>query len=131
VSDTSDLPDQNPSDQVGRNGEVTLAPLLVDDFSRQVLAGATRVVGDADNPIRLNLFAAAIRELFGHTLHVLAPDANVTACSWYRPEPNTTGPTRRQRAKYATQGGLGDAFIEEAGADVEHLHDMPSRRSTR
>lgn len=101
----------------------SLASLLVDDFSRQVLAGAKRVAEDVENPIRLNLFAAAVRELFGHTLHTLAPDANVLACGWYKPEPNTSGPTRRQRAKYATQGGLADAFIEDAGVDVAHLHD--------
>lgn len=108
---------------VSEPNETALAPLLVDDFSRQVLAGALRVAADTDNPIRLNLFAAAVRELFGHTLHALAPDANVAACRWYRPEPNTSGPTRRQRAKYATQGGLADAFIAEAGVDVQHLHD--------
>lgn len=95
---------------------------LLDDFSHQVLTGALRVATDKGNPIRLNLFAAAIRELFGHILHILAPDSEVTNCSWYVQEPNTRGPTRRQRAKYATQGGLSDEFIAEAGVDIEHLH---------
>ena len=95
-----------------------------DDFSRQVLAGALRVARDKDNPIRINLFAAAIRELFGYTLQMLAPDANVVKCSWYVQEQNTQGPTRRQRAKYATQGGLSDAFITKAGVSVEHLHSQ-------
>lgn len=102
-------------DQLRRN--------LVDDFSQHVLTGAIRVAKDSENPIRLNLFSAAIRELFAHTLHTLAPDSNVKSCSWFAPEPNTKGPTRRQRAKYATQGGLSDEFIAEAGVDVAHLHD--------
>jgi hypothetical protein len=103
--------------------EATLRGWLVDDFSQHVLTGALRVVGDRENPLRLNLFAAAVRELFGHTLHTLAPDTEVTQCSWYAPEPNTNRPTRRQRVKYATQGGLSDAFIAEVGVDVDHLHD--------
>lgn len=103
--------------------EATLRGWLVDDFSQHVLTGALRVVGDRENPLRLNLFAAAVRELFGHTLHTLAPDTEVTQCSWYAPEPNTNRPTRRQRVKYATQGGLSDAFIAEVGVDVNHLHD--------
>jgi hypothetical protein len=37
-------------------------------------------------------------------------------------EPSTTGPTRRQRAKYATQGGLSDEYVE-IGVDVAPLHD--------
>lgn len=103
--------------------EAELRSKLIDDFSAQVLIGALRVVADQKNPIRLNLFAAAIRELFGHTLHTLAPHANVTKCEWFKPDPQTNGPTRRQRAKYATQGGLSDDYIEEIGVDVMHLHD--------
>jgi hypothetical protein len=76
-----------------------------------------------NNPIRLNQFAAAMRELFGHTLHALAPDANVTKCEWFKRGPKTNGPTRRQRAKYATQGGLSDDYIDEIGVNVKHLHD--------
>jgi Predicted pPIWI-associating nuclease len=108
---------------MGMTDEATLRGWLVDDFSQHVLTGAFRVVADRENPLRLNLFAAAVRELFGHTLHALAPDTEVTQCSWYAPEFDTNGPTRRQRVKYATQGGLSDAFIAEVGVDVDHLHD--------
>jgi hypothetical protein len=101
--------------------QITTLPL--DDFSKLVVRGAMRVVVDAENPIRLNLFAAAIRELFGHTLHRLAPDGEVMACDWFKFEEGQKKPTRRQRAKYATQGGLPDEFIRQAGIDVERLHD--------
>jgi predicted pPIWI-associating nuclease len=103
--------------------EARIRAKLDDDFCQTVLTGALRVVSDDKNPIRLNLFAAAVRELFGHLLHARAPDANVTACSWFKQEENTEGPTRRQRAKYATQGGLSDEAVEELGVDVEDLHD--------
>jgi hypothetical protein len=59
-----------------------------------------------------------MRELFGYTLQTLAPDENFTECEWFEPEPGTKGPTRRQRAKYATQGGLSDDYIAEIGVDV-------------
>lgn len=100
-----------------------LSKLPLDDFEKVVLGGCLRVIEDKENPVRLNFFAAGVREIFSHLLHRLAPDEKVTACPWYRPEPNTKGPTRRQRAKYATQGGLADAFIKKAGIDVEDLHD--------
>jgi hypothetical protein len=103
--------------------EAELRSKLIDDFSAQVLTGALSVVAVPSNPIRLNQFAAAMRELFGYTLHALAPDTAVAKCEWFRPEPRTNGPTRRQRAKYATQGGLSDDYIEEIGVDVKHLHE--------
>jgi hypothetical protein len=64
-----------------------------------------------------------MRELFGHTLHALAPDANVTKCEWFKRVPKTNGPTRRQRAKYATQGGLSDDYIDEIGVHVAQHGD--------
>jgi Predicted pPIWI-associating nuclease len=71
--------------------EATLRGWLVNEFSQHVLAGAFRVAADRQNPLRLNLFAAALRELFSHTLHTLAPDTEVTQCSWYTPEPKPMG----------------------------------------
>ena len=42
-----------------------------------------------------------------------------TACVWYAPEPNTHGPTRRQRASYICRAGLGDAFVaDDLGVDI-------------
>lgn len=95
---------------------------LPDDFSRQVLAGSLRVVADRDNPIALNLFAAGIRELFGHLLHSAAPDDDVRACDWFEQNSDTPTITRRQRAIYATQGGFNTGYIESLGVDVSDLH---------
>jgi hypothetical protein len=45
--------------------EEQLAKLPLDDFSKKLVQGALRVVADAENQIRLHLFAAAIR---GHAI---------------------------------------------------------------
>ncbi len=104
------------------SGAETIEASLIDDFSRDVFKGALRVAADRDNPIRLGLFAAAVRELCSHTLSEAAPDAEVTACGWYAPEPDATGPTIGQRVKFVTQGTLPDSFVEEAGVDAARIH---------
>lgn len=101
---------------------MTIENRLPDQFSRDLLSGSLMVANDRNNPVRLHLAAAGLRELFGHILHADAPDAEVRACSWFRQEPNTTTVTRRQKAIYSTQGGLSDAFVEGLGLDVGHLH---------
>ena len=97
---------------------------LDDIFSIQVLTGLMSVLADVQNPIRLNQFAAAMRELFTYTLHRLAPDENIKKCPWFKQAKDTQGPTRRQRAKYATQGGLSDKHVWKMGVDVTHLHNV-------
>jgi len=95
---------------------------LPDDFSRSVLEGSLRVASDLKNPIRINLFAAGIRELYGHLLHTLGPEDKVRACPWFVQATDTPTVTRRQRAKYATQGGLSDEYVSTLGVDIAHLH---------
>jgi len=90
-----------------------LAPRAIDAFTRQALEGAARVLGDRDNPLRINLFSAGIRIFFEHLMGTLAPLDEVKACPWFRPEKDTTGPTRRQRIQYCLQGGITDQFLEE------------------
>src|SRR5947209_15568032 len=84
-----------------------------DGFSRPTLKGAMIAARDHRNPIRGNLFAAAMRELITHTLHTMAPDDKLQKCSWYVQEIGTKGPMRRQRAAFITQGGLSDEFVTE------------------
>jgi len=101
---------------------------LIDDFSRSVLLGAIQAAADGTNPIRGNLFAAAIRELLGHTLHELAPDEELRKCSWFKPETQDGRPTRAQRQRYVIQGGLSDGFVcNDLGLDVEALRQELSK----
>ncbi|TIP22597.1 MAG: hypothetical protein E5X92_08280 [Mesorhizobium sp.] len=76
----------------------------------KVLEGAFDV-GCGKNPIRGNLCAAALRELVSHILHAMAPDEKVLKCVWYSKQPDTNGPTRRQRATFIMQGGLSVEFV--------------------
>lgn len=99
-----------------------LDAMLLDQFSKDVLAGSLRALGDGANPIRLNHFAASFRELITHTLHTLSPDESVKACSWFKQHDGTQGPTRAQRIQYAVQGGLAsDYVLEELGVDLDDL----------
>ena len=72
----------------------------IDDFSRRVLTGALRAAADEGRPICLNVFAAAARELFRHTLQTLA-----------------------RRAEYATWVGMPDDLIAEADAGPRPRRD--------
>lgn len=102
-----------------------LTKRLIDDFSRTVLEGAISVAQDADNPIRGNLFASALREAFTHMLHKLAPDEQVEQCSWFKPESENGRPTRAQRQRYMIQGGITDEYVvNELKLDVASLHSQ-------
>ncbi|MGA0604656.1 hypothetical protein ACO2Q0_01540 [Phenylobacterium sp. VNQ135] len=81
-----------------------------DQFTQTLLTGAFQVA-QSTNPIRGNLFAGVMRELITVILHELAPTAEVTACAWYRQDPNANGPTRGQRVRFIAMGGLGDNYV--------------------
>ncbi|MEM1040590.1 MAG: hypothetical protein AAGI12_14095 [Pseudomonadota bacterium] len=93
---------------------------LLDEFSKKLLVGAFAVYDCRENPVRLNQFAATLRELISHTLDELAPADLVIATNWYAAEADR--PTRRQRMIYATQGGLPDQTVNELGLDAEQIH---------
>jgi hypothetical protein len=90
---------------------------------QKLLTGALRVIQDSGNPVRHHLFCAAFRSLFENLLHDLAPDDNIKQCSWFRVETGYGTVSRRQRAVYATQGGLSDNYVKTVlGFDPRHLH---------
>ena len=95
---------------------------LPDELSRMLYDGSLRVARDLGNPIRQHFFAAGFRELFSHVLHTYAPDKDVRACVWFRQAADTPSVTRKQRATYATQGGLTDEFVAELGLDIGSVH---------
>lgn len=96
---------------------------LPDDFSRRQLEGALAVLTQENNPARANQSASSFRELTAHVLELMAPDADVMRCQWFKQDANVQGPTRRQRALYTCRGGLTDAFLKsKLGIKPETLH---------
>ena len=87
---------------------------LQDDFSRDLLRGALAALTQQNVATRAQHFSVSMRDLSEHMLKQLAPnDETVRACAWYEQHPKVQGPTRRQRAFYASRGGLTDAFLKD------------------
>ncbi len=98
---------------------VDMAPTA---FTRDVMSGAAIVLERPDNPMRLNLFAVAIRIYLDHLMDALAPRDEVEASRWYQLEPDTEGPTRKQRLAYGLHGGMTPAeVLNLTGYDTEEL----------
>ncbi|MCK9622302.1 MAG: hypothetical protein M0R47_17405 [Methylobacter sp.] len=93
-------------------------------FEKNLFAAAQKNLADKSNPLRLNNYSYAMRELTRHVLHRLAPDENVIQCSWYKNETDREkGITRKQRAYYAVQGGLGDSYVKDTlELEVDDIH---------
>jgi Predicted pPIWI-associating nuclease len=90
-----------------------LKPKAIDDFSRSCLEGARRALGDRQNPLRINLFSAAMRILFEHMMDTMAPIDEVLRSPWFKPEKDDGKPTRGQRIVYAIQGGPSEDFVRD------------------
>jgi hypothetical protein len=105
----------------------SLNPVLLDEFSREVLKGSLMAFKALDNPLRLSQFSTGIRELIGHTLASLATDDEVKAASWFQVETQDGRPTRRQRVKFAIQGGMTDAAITDLQVDTAEI-DLKVRK---
>jgi hypothetical protein len=90
-----------------------------------VFSAALKSLEQLDNPLRLNNFATALRELSRLILHDLAVDKDVKACCWFVQELNDQGMpviTRAQRIRYAVQAGLPDDFVKNTlDIDVEQV----------
>lgn len=96
---------------------------LAEGFERDLYRAAHYNLADQTNPLRLNNFAFAMREVVRHLLERLGPDESVRACSWYESQNEENKVTRRQRATYAIQGGLSNDYIlEELGIETQEMH---------
>ncbi|WP_449544024.1 pPIWI-associating nuclease domain-containing protein [Lelliottia nimipressuralis] len=85
--------------------------VLLDGFEKELLDSAF-INLLTPNPLRLNNFAYALRELTRHVLHRLAPDNELQQCQWFLPDKtSSTGITRKHRIKFAIQGGLSDFYV--------------------
>ncbi|QND61690.1 hypothetical protein [Mesorhizobium huakuii] len=99
-----------------------LQELLTDEFSTQVLSGSMMALWVTANPLRLSHFSAGLRELYGHTLHTVAPDDEVKSCEWFSAETQDGRPSRRQRIRFGIQGGLSDEAVAALGVESNEIH---------
>jgi Predicted pPIWI-associating nuclease len=86
------------------------------DFKKSVFDAALKSFEQSDNPLRLNNLATGLRELIRLVLRDLAPEADIKASSWYKPEVDKHGNeiiTRPQRLHYAIHAGLPVAFVQD------------------
>lgn len=91
-----------------------ILPYLKTNFEKSLFEAALYNLNEADNKLRLNNFACAVRELTRHFLERLAPDEEVLSAPWFKPNDpdNPKKITRAQRIKYAIQGYLSDDFTK-------------------
>lgn len=89
-----------------------IQPHLKTDFEKALFEATLNNLRDLNNPLRLNNFAFAARELTRHFLDRLAPDEEVRKAPWFKlhdsTKPNMV--TREQKIKYAIQGYISDDF---------------------
>ncbi len=98
---------------------IGLAPT---EFTRDAMLGAALALDQRENPLRLNLFATAIRIFLDHVMDALAPREQVEACRWFEPVEGQERPVRNARLTYGLIGGLTVEQVEEiAGIDVKPL----------
>lgn len=99
-----------------------LKPKAIDRFSCWAIEGALHALADSQNPLRLNFFSTAMRILFEHIMDTWSPGDQVVNASWFKPEKSDGQPTRWQRAIFAVQGGLSEAFVgDELKVDLPPL----------
>lgn len=96
---------------------------LTSDFERAVFRAALQSFNHEENPLRLNNFATALREVGRIHLELEAPDERVKKCDWFEEKTNELGKPvieRAQRAKYAIQGELPDDFVKnKLGIEID------------
>ncbi|HAV4974921.1 TPA: hypothetical protein JIY89_12150 [Acinetobacter baumannii] len=90
---------------------------LEGDFENNLLDSAILNL-ENHHSLTFNNFAYAMREMLRILFHRLSPEKEIRKCSWYPAlkEPNDKI-TRRQRYKYAIQGGIGDFLLKQFRLD--------------
>ena len=86
----------------------------------EVLANSyAQIKIDIQDDSRLSWAGTAheIRQLLSTLLETLAPDEEVIKQPWYKQEPQTKGPTQKQRTRYLLQ-------TREAGSKVQEVADQ-------
>jgi hypothetical protein len=80
-----------------RSKESLVSLRLRTPFQKELFAAALKGLEQLDNPLRANNFATGLRELLRILLVDLAPDNQVKACEWFKPETQNGNPFVVQR----------------------------------
>ena len=94
---------------------------LFTEFQRELFDGALMSVQATENPLRLNNFSTAFRELVRDVFDHLAPNEEIKQCSWYVPDTTSaTGVTRGHRVSFVIHGGIEPRYaIDELNVDID------------
>lgn len=89
--------------------------LVKTDFERELLKAVFLNLEDTGNKLKYNNFSYSLRELLRHILYRISPNEHILNCTWYKDKSvdKENGITRRQRIKYAIQGGLSDVYLKD------------------
>ncbi len=79
---------------------------------------------EADNRLSWAGTAHEIREILATLLRLLAPDAVVTAQTWYKPESNSSGVTQKQRVVYILKSRNAGSNEKEVLEQITGIEEM-------
>jgi len=96
------------------------------EVSESLANSYAQVRADVQHPERFSWAGTAheIREMLATLLRELAPDSAVTAQSWYGQQPNTSGPTQKQRVRYILEVNGAGSKERKVVEKVVGLEDM-------
>lgn len=90
---------------------------LKGDFEKNLLESAILNL-ENHHSLTFNNFAYAMREILRIVFHRLSPEEEIRRCSWYPSLKDSNDKiTRRQRYKYAIQGGIGEFLLKQFRLD--------------
>lgn len=79
---------------------------------------------ESDNRFSWAGTAHEIREIVATLLRILAPDKVVISQSWYKPEPNSSGVTQKQRVIYILKSRNSGSNEKEVLEQITGIEDM-------
>ena len=95
---------------------------LKTEFETSLFNASIAYLDRANDPLRFNSFSYSMREIYRHVLARLSSEEEITDCSWFKPETDNGKSTRKQKLKYAVQGGLDDSYVkEELDIDIDEF----------
>lgn len=84
-----------------------------------------RDLGDQSR-LSWNGTAHELRDLLANLLRTLAPDAECTSQGWYIQEPNTSGPTQKQRVRLVLQSKKSNKNLENSLTKMSLIDELVS-----